>query len=202
MAEMTTSVQENAANAHEANELSSEARVTAEQGGQVVGQTISAMHASQEQSTGIIEVNKSVTQMDEMTQQNAALVEQASAASTTMGQQASELAQQVSFFKIGESSARTSAPEPASDVAPQPERRQAGRAWSQPTAADLSATGEPAASGRRRPQAAKNGRNSSAQSIRSLECSNRGTTTCINCTQLPPRRSKQPPLGKTPLTPT
>jgi methyl-accepting chemotaxis protein len=47
--------------------------------------------ASQEQSSGIAQVHKAVLQMDEMTQQNASLVEEASAASETVGAQAQEL---------------------------------------------------------------------------------------------------------------
>jgi methyl-accepting chemotaxis protein len=47
--------------------------------------------ASREQSSGIDLVNSAVMQMDEMTQQNAALVEQATAASESMAEQASEL---------------------------------------------------------------------------------------------------------------
>lgn len=55
--------------------------------------------ASEEQATGIEEVKKSVMQMDEMTQQNAALVEEAAAASAQLGQQASQLEQLVDFFQ-------------------------------------------------------------------------------------------------------
>ncbi len=44
--------------------------------------------ASQEQSAGIEQVNKAVMQLDELTQQNAALVEEASAASQAMAEQA------------------------------------------------------------------------------------------------------------------
>ena len=47
--------------------------------------------ASREQSTGIEQVNKAVLQMDELTQQNAALVEQATAASQAMAEQARDL---------------------------------------------------------------------------------------------------------------
>ncbi len=47
--------------------------------------------ASNEQSAGIDQVNKAVMQLDELTQQNAALVEQASAASQAMADQAREL---------------------------------------------------------------------------------------------------------------
>jgi methyl-accepting chemotaxis protein len=56
--------------------------------------------ASKEQSVGINEVNRALTQMDEMTQQNAALVEEASAASEAMGAQAEDLNKLVEFFMI------------------------------------------------------------------------------------------------------
>jgi len=56
--------------------------------------------ASQEQSTGLAEVNQAVAQMDEMTQQNAALVEQAAAAAATMQDQAQTLTKGVSQFKL------------------------------------------------------------------------------------------------------
>jgi len=56
--------------------------------------------ASQEQSSGIEEVNRAIGQMDEMTQQNAALVEQAAAAAASMQEQAVQLAQAVSVFKL------------------------------------------------------------------------------------------------------
>lgn len=56
--------------------------------------------ASQEQSAGIEQVNLAITQMDEMTQQNAALVEQAAAAAESMEEQAYELGQAVSVFKL------------------------------------------------------------------------------------------------------
>ncbi|MCL1533306.1 methyl-accepting chemotaxis protein [Xanthomonas nasturtii] len=56
--------------------------------------------ASQEQSAGIEQVNLTVTQMDEATQQNAALVQEATAAARSMEEQAGELTQAVSIFKI------------------------------------------------------------------------------------------------------
>ena len=56
--------------------------------------------ASQEQSSGIEQVNLAITQMDEMTQQNAALVEQAAAAAESMEEQAVELARAVSVFQL------------------------------------------------------------------------------------------------------
>ena len=56
--------------------------------------------ASQEQSTGIEQVNQAITQMDDVTQQNAALVEEAAAAAESMQEQAQTLAHAVSVFKL------------------------------------------------------------------------------------------------------
>ncbi|WP_349780505.1 methyl-accepting chemotaxis protein [Xanthomonas sp. WHRI 7065] len=66
--------------------------------------------ASQEQSAGIEQVNTTVTQMDETTQQNAALVEEATAAARSMEEQAVQLTQAVSVFKISEGSTRITRP--------------------------------------------------------------------------------------------
>ncbi len=77
--------------------------------------------ASQEQSSGIDQVNKAVMQMDEGTQQNAALVEEAAAASKSMEEQAHNLTQVVAFFKTGESTAarpNASAPKAVPAAAP------------------------------------------------------------------------------------
>ena len=56
--------------------------------------------ASQEQSKGIGQINQAVTQMDEVTQQNAALVEQAAAAAGALESQASDLKAAVSMFRL------------------------------------------------------------------------------------------------------
>jgi methyl-accepting chemotaxis protein len=58
--------------------------------------------ASQEQSSGIDQVNRAIVQMDEMTQQNAALVEEAAAAARSLEDQARLLAQLMEFFKVGD----------------------------------------------------------------------------------------------------
>ncbi|OWF57014.1 chemotaxis protein, partial [Xanthomonas vasicola pv. vasculorum] len=55
--------------------------------------------ASQEQSAGIEQVNQTVTQMDETTQQNAALVEEATAAARSLEEQAVGLTEAVAVFK-------------------------------------------------------------------------------------------------------
>jgi len=74
--------------------------------------------ASQEQSSGIHQVNKAVTQMDEMTQQNAALVEEATAASEEMSRQASSLKDQMNFFYLGQYENTQSSSEQPSYSAP------------------------------------------------------------------------------------
>src|SRR5581483_2188451 len=56
--------------------------------------------ASQEQSSGIEQVNRAVMQMDEATQQNAALVEEAAAAARAMQEQADRLLAQMGFFRV------------------------------------------------------------------------------------------------------
>jgi methyl-accepting chemotaxis protein len=77
--------------------------------------------ASQEQSSGIDQVNRAVMQMDEVTQQNAALVEEASAAARAMQEQANELQRQMTFFRLGEpatSASVSAAPRPRAATAP------------------------------------------------------------------------------------
>ncbi|PPD00242.1 MAG: chemotaxis protein [Methylotenera sp.] len=61
--------------------------------------------ASVEQSAGIDQVNTAVTSMDEVTQQNAALVEQAAAAAESLVEQAMGLIEKVSAFKLSSSNA-------------------------------------------------------------------------------------------------
>ena len=56
--------------------------------------------ASQEQAVGIEQVNKAITQMDQITQQNAALVEETAAASMAMTEQSKELQSLVGQFKV------------------------------------------------------------------------------------------------------
>jgi methyl-accepting chemotaxis protein len=61
--------------------------------------------ASQEQSTGIEQVNRAVSQMEQVVQQNASLVEEATAATESMKDQAGALLRSVSRFKLDETSA-------------------------------------------------------------------------------------------------
>ena len=59
--------------------------------------------AATEQSTGISEVNRAVVNLDQMTQQNSALVEQSAAAASSMREQAGQLATAVAVFKVNPS---------------------------------------------------------------------------------------------------
>lgn len=56
--------------------------------------------ASLEQSSGIEQVNTAITQMDDVTQQNAALVEEAAAAAESLEEQAQQMVQAVTRFKL------------------------------------------------------------------------------------------------------
>ena len=58
--------------------------------------------AASEQHDGFAQVNQAVTNLDQMTQQNAALVEESSAAAMSMNEQAQRLAQVVAVFKVGQ----------------------------------------------------------------------------------------------------
>jgi len=68
----------------------------------LIGEISAATH---EQQDGFVQVNQAVSNLDQMTQQNAALVEESSAAATAMNEQAQRLAQVVSVFKVGQMAA-------------------------------------------------------------------------------------------------
>jgi len=107
--------------------------------------------ASQEQSSGIDQVNKAIMQMDEVTQQNAALVEEAAAASESMDEQSKGLSQLMEFFTINESESEASAsmaqskpaaqtrhtsPRPSAAVAPKERSGSRSKASNTPVADD------------------------------------------------------------------
>ncbi len=98
-------------------------------------------NASDEQATGIEQVNKALTQMDEVTQQNSALVEENAATAKTLEQQAEAMNERVAFFQFDE----------GDDYAAPPSRQAA------PARPAVSA--RPAAAPRRRPAAKSNGAN-------------------------------------------
>jgi methyl-accepting chemotaxis protein len=75
--------------------------------------------ASQEQSAGIEQINQAIIEMDDVTQQNAALVEEAAAAAGSLQDQAGNLTQVVSVFKLNNmkaQTAQTAIPAPAARV--------------------------------------------------------------------------------------
>ena len=83
----------------------------------IMGEITSATH---EQTIGIEQINMAIAQMDEVTQQNAALVEEAAAASQSMQEQAGELAHVVGFFKTGNHVASAAKPSPVRAAAAAP----------------------------------------------------------------------------------
>jgi methyl-accepting chemotaxis protein len=95
--------------------------------------------AAREQSEGIAVVNGSVVQLDQMTQQNAALVEESAAAAESLREQSARMAEAISVFRLGGGAQRPSpaktpaahkpaAPKPAPRPAPKPGPRPAAAA--------------------------------------------------------------------------
>ncbi len=81
-----------------------------------INNVVSTIAASaQEQATGLRQVNTAVNQMDQVTQQNAAMVEETTAAAHSLTQETAELARLLGRFKIGESA---SAPAPRRKAQP------------------------------------------------------------------------------------
>ena len=85
----------------------------------IVGEIASS---AQEQATGLDQVNTAVNQMDQVTQQNAAMVEESTAASHALAQETSELTRLIGEFRLGDSA---DAPRRAPAPVAQPTRRPA-----------------------------------------------------------------------------
>jgi methyl-accepting chemotaxis protein len=102
--------------------------------------------ASQEQTAGIELINQAVIQMEQVTQQNAALVEEAAAASESMREQAGELEQSVGLFKLNAVHAVAAKPaKPASAAAqlvrtPRPAAKALPKAHTKPVTGPVSVT--------------------------------------------------------------
>ncbi|MDX1250753.1 MAG: PAS domain-containing protein [Gammaproteobacteria bacterium] len=112
--------------------------------------------ASQEQSAGIDQVNKAVMQMDEVTQQNAALVEEAAAASEAMDEQAQGLKKLISFFKVDDQGGEGSRMEASSGARPAA-RASGGKGGSSSGKAPMAARGGSGLSSSKAPAAAPKG---------------------------------------------
>ena len=93
-----TKVQEGSSQVDEAGRTMDEIVMSVRRVTDIMGEISAASH---EQTAGIEQVSQAVTQMDQMTQQNAALVEEAAAATDALRGQAAALAEVVGFFKLG-----------------------------------------------------------------------------------------------------
>jgi methyl-accepting chemotaxis protein len=106
--------------------------------------------ASAEQSAGIEQVNMSIIEMDSMTQQNAALVEEAAAAAQSLQDQAGELSRVVSIFRLVEGEQHVIepvlAPAPVAAVAKLPAVRTPAARPARPAIKKSAATAAPAKS--------------------------------------------------------
>lgn len=91
--------------------------------GETMGEVVSAIRrvtdivgeisaASNEQASGVAQVGEAVTQMDQATQQNAALVEQSAAAAASLKTQATQLVDAVAVFRLSQGAQRTQATAP------------------------------------------------------------------------------------------
>ena len=97
---------------------------------QIDGLVLEIATSSQEQSTGLAQVNTAVNEMDQVTQQNAAMVEEATAAAANMKSEAMELARLVAGFRTGQAAEpvlRTTAPTPRSQARARPAPAPAAR---------------------------------------------------------------------------
>ena len=102
---------------------------------QQVSQIVSEIAAaSREQSAGIEQVNKAVTSMDEVTQQNAALVEEAAAAAQALMEEARSLDVLMTKYRVGEERAVHAPRAAAAPARPAVERRSPGRPFTKPAA--------------------------------------------------------------------
>ncbi|MFG6439601.1 methyl-accepting chemotaxis protein [Roseateles sp. LKC17W] len=94
--------------------------------------------AAREQSEGIASVNASVVQLDQMTQQNAALVEESAAAAESLREQSGRMAEVISVFRLssaGSRSVATKAPVPHKPAAAKPLAKPAAAPVAKPATA-------------------------------------------------------------------
>jgi hypothetical protein len=113
--------------------------------------------ASREQSSGIEQVNKAVMQMDEMTQQNAALVEQATAASQAVADQARDLTAMMQKYQVDGSGSGESQMQVDATPTMVPERRSPNRPFAGKPARNQPARNQPAEMPLARVKAVANG---------------------------------------------
>ncbi len=114
--------------------------------------------ASNEQSLGVSQIGEAVTQMDQVTQQNAALVEEMAAAASSLKGQAQDLVQTVSVFKLGGHAAHpiARAPTATSYTRPAPPRAPLPRPAAPPKFRSVTASSPRATLPSPKPPAPKN----------------------------------------------
>lgn len=93
--------------------------------------------SAREQATGIHEISTAVTAIDRGTQQNAAMVEESTAASHSLAREASALTQLIGQFELGEGDARAARPTPVKDSQRTPAQPSPARALGQKLASAL-----------------------------------------------------------------
>jgi methyl-accepting chemotaxis protein len=164
--EVRTLAQRSAAAAKEIKELIGDSVEKVEAGSRLVDQAGTTMEevvgsvkrvsdiigeiaaASDEQRIGIEQVNQAITQMDQATQQNAALVEEAAAAAESMQDQAHELADLVGTFHTGHDAvapraSRPAAPSRSTAMVTSPARKAVGEGATMPAARAAAPLREP-----------------------------------------------------------
>lgn len=112
--EIKTLIQDSTARVNEGSKLVQEAGSTMDEMVSAVSRVTDIIDeitaASREQSEGIGQINEAVAQMDQVTQQNASLVQQAASASATLREEAHRLEQEVSVFNLGGEQAKAKKP--------------------------------------------------------------------------------------------
>jgi uncharacterized phage infection (PIP) family protein YhgE len=124
----SSQVQEGVGLVNQAGTSLTEILASIKQVADIVAEIASASH---EQSTGIDQINKALTQMDEVTQQNSALVEENAASAKTLEHQSETMNEKVAFFKLDEradshvAKAPKPTPAPATRMPAKPAKREA-----------------------------------------------------------------------------
>ena len=121
----SSQVQEGVGLVNQAGTSLTEILASIKQVADIVAEIASASH---EQSTGIDQINKALTQMDEVTQQNSALVEENAASAKTLQHQSETMNDKVAFFKLDEGAE----PHVVKPPAPAPVARAAAKAPAKP----------------------------------------------------------------------
>jgi methyl-accepting chemotaxis protein len=106
----SSQVQEGVGLVNQAGTSLTEILASIKQVADIVAEIASASH---EQSTGIDQINKALTQMDEVTQQNSALVEENAASAKTLERQSETMNAKVAYFKLDHGAAPQAAKTPA-----------------------------------------------------------------------------------------